>query len=106
ASGAERGASTPCRSRVAPGSRSTRALDASLGGAGGALLGVREDLDDLAVEARDVGRLAAGDEVPVDDDLLVDPVRAGVTQVALQRRPGRDPTPPQGPGLDQRPGPV
>ena len=46
------------------------------------------------VEGRQVVGLAAGDQVAVDDDLLVLPVRAGVAQVGLQARPrgqGRGP---------------
>jgi hypothetical protein len=38
-------------------------------------------LDNLLAESRNIVRLAAGDEVSVDDDLLVDPVRAGVLEV-------------------------
>ena len=40
-------------------------------------------------KAVEVVGLAAGDQVAVDDDLLVHPVRAGVAQVGLQARPGR-----------------
>ena len=45
------------------------------------------DLDELRAEGRKVVGLAARDEVRVDDDLQVDPVRAGVAQVGLQGRP-------------------
>jgi len=50
-------------------------------------LHAREQLDHLLVEGRDVVRLAARDEVVVDDDLLVDPLAAGVADVGLERRP-------------------
>src|SRR5438132_1041865 len=40
-----------------------------------------DQLDQLLVERRDVVGLAAGDQVAVDDDLLVDPGAAGVAEV-------------------------
>jgi len=46
-----------------------------------------ELLDHLLVERRDVVRLATRDDAVVDDDLLVDPLAAGVADVGLQRRP-------------------
>ena len=60
-------------------------------------------LQQLAVEGRQVAGVAAGDEVAVDDDLLVDPLGARVAQVGLQAGPRRElaapPRPPrQGPG--------
>ena len=42
-------------------------------------------LDDLAAEGRDIVWLARGDEVAVDDHFLVDPRRAGVHHVVLDR---------------------
>ena len=67
---------------------------------------LRELLDELGAEGRQIVRFAAGDEAVVDDDLLVDPLAAGVADVGLQRRPGRDPPAAHHVGLDQRPGTV
>ena len=65
-----------------------------------------EEREQGVVERRQVVGLAARDEVAVDDDLLVDPVGAGVAQVGLQARPRRHPPAPHDVGLDQRPGRV
>src|SRR5947199_502472 len=46
-----------------------------------------EELRHLPVEGRKVIRLAAGDPVAVADAFRVLPVRAGVAQIVLQRRP-------------------
>src|SRR5581483_4230948 len=65
-----------------------------------------EDPEHLAVEGRDVVRLAARDEVAVDHDLLVDPVAAGVPDVRLEGRPRGDSLAPHNPRLDEHPGAV
>src|SRR5205085_5813805 len=65
-----------------------------------------ELLQHLLVERRDVVGLAARDDAVVDDDLLVDPVAAGVPDVCLQCRPRRERPPPGGAGLDEHPRPV
>src|SRR6266568_3639461 len=49
-----------------------------------------EQTDDLAVECREIVGLAARHPVAVADALLVAPVRAGIAEVVLQRRPARD----------------
>ncbi|SDP10689.1 amino acid exporter, AAE family [Pedococcus dokdonensis] len=64
---------------------------------------VRQRLEERAVERREVVGVAAGDEVAVLDDLLVDPLGPGVAQVGLQARPARDGAALQHVGLDQRP---
>ena len=46
-----------------------------------------EHLDQLRVEGRDVVGLAARHEAAVDDDFLVDALRAGVLEVGRQQRP-------------------
>ena len=51
------------------------------------VLALAELLDDLGAERRQVVGLARGDQALVDDDLLVDPVRARVAQVRLHARP-------------------
>ena len=55
------------------------------------------------VEGGQVVGLAAGDQVAVDDDLLVLPVGAGVAQVGLQARPRGERAATDDVGLDQRP---
>ena len=57
----------------------------------------------LAQKAGRSSGLARGDQALVDDDLLVDPVAAGVADVGPQRRPRRDRAAAQHVGLDQRP---
>src|SRR5258707_12372464 len=48
----------------------------------------------------------AGSELAVDDDLLVDRLRAGTTKVEPQTGPGCEPPSPYHVGLDERPRPV
>ncbi len=74
-------------------------------GRGVALLvaALAELLDHLLVERRDVVRLAARDDAVVDDDLLVDPVAAGVVDVGLEGRPGGERAAAHRAGLDEHP---
>jgi hypothetical protein len=65
-----------------------------------------ELLDDLGVEGRQVGRLAAGDQAAVGVDLLVDPGPAGVLDVGPDARPRRQGAALDHVGLDQGPGAV
>src|SRR4051794_21388250 len=62
-----------------------------------------EDPQHLAIESGDVVRLPARDEVAVDDDLLVDPVAAGVADVRLEGRPRGDALAAHDPRLDEHP---
>jgi len=43
----------------------------------------REQLDHFPVKGRDVIGLAAGDEIPINDDLFVDPSRPSVAEIGL-----------------------
>ena len=60
-------------------------------------------LDELRGERRNVFGLAARDEPLVDDDLLVDDLRAGVPEVDADRRPGRHAPPLRDARVDQEP---
>lgn len=73
--------------------------------ASGGLAGraVADRLEQGGGEGREVVGVAAGDEVAVLDDLLVDPLRAGVAQVGLEARPARDGAATHDVGLDERP---
>src|SRR5437763_16792680 len=64
-------------------------LPTSLGLRGMRVHALPELLDHLSVERRDIVGLAARDEPVVHDDLLVDPVGAGVAQIGLEGRPRR-----------------
>ena len=57
----------------------------------------------FAQNAGQVVRLARRDEPVVDDDLLVDPVAAGVADVGLERRPRRELPAAHDVGLDEHP---
>ncbi len=46
-----------------------------------------ELVDHLPVKGRNIIGLAARDEVPVDHDLLIYPLRADIPEISLQRRP-------------------
>src|SRR5207248_2334019 len=59
--------------------------------------------DRLTVERVEVAGLAAGHEVAVDADLLVDPVAARVADVGLQARPRREGPSSNDVGLHERP---
>src|SRR5438045_8898802 len=63
-------------------------------------------LDDLRAEGVEIVRLAAGHQPRVDVNLLVDPVAAGVADVRLEARPGRERPPLDDAGLDESPGAV
>src|SRR4051812_4033302 len=65
-----------------------------------------ELLDDLVAEGGQVVGAAARHEPLIDDDLLVDHVRARIAQVGSQARERRDAPSGQDAGLEQRPGPV
>ena len=65
---------------------------------------VVDRLQQGTVEGREVAGVAAGDQVAVDDDLLVHPGAAGVADVGLQARPGGEPPAADHVGLDQGPG--
>src|SRR5689334_4845971 len=60
-------------------------------------------LDELAAERRDVVGLAARDDAAVDHHLLVDPARAGVLEIGLERRPRGDLQALDRAGFDERP---
>src|SRR6204780_5367555 len=62
--------------------------------------------DDLRIERRDVIRTAARHQTLVDDDLLVDPIGAGVLEIGLQRRPRGYAPAARRAGLDDGPGSV
>ena len=57
----------------------------------------------LFVEGRDVVRFAAGDEAIVHHYFFVDPVRAGITKIGLDRRPRSDRSPTHYTSIDQDP---
>src|SRR3954447_24653630 len=65
--------------------------------------GAAELLDDRRAEGRQVRGGPAGDELPVDDDLLVDDLGAGAAQVGPQARPGGEPVAADDVGLEQCP---
>src|SRR5688572_8214595 len=46
----------------------------------------RDLFDHLAVEGRDIVRVAAGDEAVINDHFFVNPVRTGVLQIGTKRR--------------------
>src|SRR4051812_21127583 len=69
-------------------------------------LGGRELVPEGIVESRNVVRLAAGDELAINDHLLVGPIGAGVAQVVLQRGPARELEAFRDTGVDERPRPV
>ena len=60
-------------------------------------------LDHFSVEGRDVIRLAARYQTPIDDDLLIHPIRTSVPEVGLERRPGCDSPPTRSPHFDYCP---
>jgi hypothetical protein len=62
-----------------------------------------ELFEHLLVEGGNVVGLAAGDEAVVNDDLFVNPVRARVDEVGLDRRPGGQRAPFDDARLDERP---
>jgi DNA ligase D len=61
----------------------------SRAGSGGQVLAPRtcEQLDHRAVKSRNIIRLAAGDQITVDDCFLIDDIRSGVLQIGSDRRP-------------------
>lgn len=82
--------------------RRTAATQRGSGGLAGRAVGDR--LEQGGGEGREVVGVAAGDEVAVLDDLLVDPLGAGVAQVGLEARPARDGAAAHDVGLDESPG--
>src|SRR5438105_6356096 len=56
---------------------------------GGLVRALGDFLDQLAAERGYVVRLAARDDAAVDHHLLIDPFRAGVQQIGLERGPRR-----------------
>ena len=54
-----------------------------------AVLALADLLDHLRAECLEIAGVSRGDETLIDDDLLVDPVGAGVAKVGLQARPRR-----------------
>src|SRR3954452_13948561 len=64
---------------------------------------LRDLLDQLGAERRDVVGLARGHQALVDVDLLVDPGAARVADVGLDRRPRRQRAPAHDVGFDERP---
>src|SRR3954470_1027367 len=74
--------------------------------AGGARPRVRELLDDRRAEGLEVVRRPARRELPVDDDLLVDDLGAGVAEVRPDARPGGHPPPAHDARLREGPGAV
>jgi dUTPase len=65
-----------------------------------------EQRDHFAAERRQIVRLAASNEIAVDNDLAVGPFRPGVLEVCLQRRSRSHCAAAHGIRLDQRPGTV
>ena len=65
-----------------------------------------EFLDHLAIESGDIVGLATGNEPVVDDNFLINPVRAGIFQISLNRAVAGDFSPAHHAGVNQRPGPV
>jgi hypothetical protein len=57
-----------------------------------------EQIDHRPVERRDIVRLAARHEVAVGYDFLIYPLRAGVPEIGLERRPRGDAPPARGSG--------
>jgi len=53
--------------------------------------GLGKKLDHLPAEGRNVIRLTAGDQIPVDHNLFIDPFGPGIAEVRLERRPRGDP---------------
>src|SRR3984885_761435 len=64
----------------------------------------RELLHDRWAERREIGRRPTRGQRAVDDDLLVDNLGPGVTQIRTDAGPRRHPAPPNGAGLEQHPG--
>jgi len=62
--------------------------------------------DHLAVEGRNVVRLAAHDKVAVNHRFLIHPLPAGVADIGLDRRPRGDAPPARRAGLDDGSGAV
>ena len=56
-------------------------------GSGLQMFAIGNFFDDLLAERRNVVRLAAGDDVAVENHLLVNPVRPGILEIGFQRRP-------------------
>src|SRR5437764_1356824 len=91
-------------SRIAAGGTWCLRLRAGADAAGLRLvLALADLLDDLRAEGGQVVRVAGGDEALVDMDLLVDPVRARVDEVGLERRPGGQRAAAHDVGLHERP---
>jgi hypothetical protein len=70
------------------------------------LAGFGQGFDELVAEGGDVFGFAAGDEVAVLDDFLVDPVGTGVFEVGVDGGPGGDGLSFDDVGFDQAPGAV
>ena len=60
-------------------------------------------LDHLAIKRREIIRLAAGHQSVIDHDFTIDPFRAGVFQVGLNRLVAGHLAPFDDAGVDQRP---
>src|ERR1700722_9803147 len=71
-------------------SSSGAALLTLLGLGGPLLWALRERFDHRVVKRRDIVGFAAGNELAVGDDLLVDPVGTGVFEIGPERRPRGD----------------
>src|SRR5438045_3744989 len=65
------------------------------------LTGGRQSLDDRLGEGRDVVRLAAGDEVAIGNNLLVDPAGPGVDEVGVDGGPAGQGLAADNAGLDE-----
>src|SRR5687768_4326844 len=70
------------------------------------MLALRELLDRLRAERREITGLAARDEALIHVDFLVDPFTARILDVGLQARPRRHRAAAYDVRLDQRPGTV
>src|SRR3954471_20333309 len=88
-----------------PSSRGPRVFAATPGKAL-AVQPLGEFLDHLAVEGGNVVGPAARHHPAIDHDLLVDPGRARILQVGLERRPRRHAAPLERAGFDESPGTV
>src|ERR1700733_4010954 len=88
-----------------PGRRVPRTPGRRAPGLGGGLqmFSIGNFFDDLLAEYCEVVRLAAGDEVSVQNNLFIDPVSTGVLEVGLERGPGGDFLAAHDSGFDQCP---
>ena len=51
------------------------------------MLTIGNFLNHFLIKSMEIIRLATGNKVPIHHDILIDPVRSGIFEVSLQRRP-------------------